>query len=204
MDQEEKKITNDCYSDGDRKMMEVSQDIRAKVLLPFLYLLKKLKVSADMLTFLSLVAGILASVSVFYSKIWFLLLLVLHVLLDGLDGPLARYTKTASGKGSFTDTMCDQIVVALTTAVLIKLKIIYPIAGGVYIFVYTVVIAFSMVRNALQIPYSWLVRPRFFIYIWFIVEFYIFPKTINYILWIFIALLLHKMITGFVKIRRKI
>ena len=36
-------------------------------------------------------------------------------------------------------------------------------AGGLYVFFYTMVVIFAMVRSALAIPYSWLVRPRFII-----------------------------------------
>jgi len=78
------------------------------------------------------------------------------------------------------------------------------IPGACYIFIYTVVIAFSMIRNALEIPYVWLVRPRFFVYAWFAIELYVLPGSIDYVLWTFTGLLTTKMITGFVKIRRRL
>lgn len=193
----------DCYSDGDRKIMEFSQEIRARLLGPLLELLVKWKVNANHLTFLSLVMGLGACVAVYYSKPMFLFLLLLHVLIDGLDGPLARKIGMASPKGSFTDTMADQIVIAASTIVLIHLNVISPIPGGAYLFVYTMVIAFSMVRNAMNIPYSWLVRPRFVVYLWFIVEFYVWPGTIDYLLWGSVGLLTLKMLSGFYLIRKK-
>ena len=45
-----------------------------------------------------------------------LVALSLHVLIDGLDGPLARHLGIASRSGSFTDTMADQVVVVATTS----------------------------------------------------------------------------------------
>jgi hypothetical protein len=63
---------------------------------------------------------------------------------------------------------------------------------------------FAMVRNALSIPYSWLVRPRFFVYVWFFVETYYLPGTIDYVLWFFNALLGAKVLTGYWKIRARI
>ena len=140
----------------------------------------------------------------FYSKPLALALLALHVLFDGLDGPVARRTGKASRSGSFTDTTTDQTVVAATTITLIYTGVIGVVPGAVYIFAYSVVIAFSMVRNALDIPYSWLVRPRYFIYLWFPVEFYLLPRTIDWVLWIFTALLLVKMATGFFRIRKRL
>lgn len=52
-------------------------------------------------------------------------------------------------------------------------------AGG-YVVTYTVVMLFAIARNALSIRYSWLVRPRFFVYAWLVVETYFLPGTINY------------------------
>ncbi len=200
----EDKVSADCYSAGDRKFMEFTQKIRAAVLLPVLVVLTKCNINADILTLLSLLTGLAACPIYFKSKGAFLILLLIHVLLDGFDGPLARYQNKASRKGSFTDTMADQIVIAATTITLIYANVIGTIPGIIYLFVYTMVITFSMIRNALSIPYSWLIRPRFIIYLWFIVEFYLLPGKIDYLLWLFIALLLIKMITGFYKIRKKL
>jgi len=194
----------DCYSAGDRGMMMLSQRARAWLLRPLLVVLTGCGMTADALTILSLVMGLLFCIAFLVSKPLALVLLALHVLFDGLDGPLARYAGTASRRGSFTDTMSDQVVVAATTVTLICAGLISPLPGGLYIFFYTVVIAFSMIRNALSIPYTWLVRPRFFVYVWFIVELYLLPGSIDYVLWASIVLLLAKMVTGFVRIRRRI
>ncbi len=64
------------------------------------------------------------------------------------------------------------------------------------------VVAFAMIRNSMAIPYSWLVRPRFIVYAWLLVETYWLPGTIEYVLWTFGALLGWKMLTGFRRIRR--
>jgi len=184
--------------------MEFTQKIRAAVLSPVLVVLTKCKINANILTLISLLTGLAACPVYFKSRGAFLILLLIHVLLDGFDGPLARYQNKASRKGSFTDTMADQIVIAATTITLIYASVIGIIPGVIYLFVYTIVITFSMIRNALSIPYTWLIRPRFIIYLWFIVEFYFLPGTINYLLWIFIVLLLIKMVSGFYKIRKRI
>ncbi|MDP7640227.1 MAG: hypothetical protein QGG73_11020 [Candidatus Hydrogenedentes bacterium] len=49
-------------------------------------------------------------------------------------------------------------------------------------------------------PYSWLFRPRFTIYVWFLVETYWWPGTINVVLWISVGVLSVKVLTGFRKI----
>lgn len=197
-----KKIT--CYSDGEQDMMNKTQQWRGTLFEPLLQLLVKLKITPNILTFISLLSGI-AFCFVFYTnKPTAFILLALHVLLDGLDGPLARYTGRASNQGSFTDTTADQIVVTCSTIAFIHAGYISIVAGGLYIFLYTMVVIFAMVRSTLAIPYSWLVRPRFIVYTWFIIEVYLLPGSINYVLWFFTFLLGIKMLTGFIKIRKKL
>ena len=199
--EKEQKIT--CYSEKEQKMMDRSQDIRGKLFSPLISVLISLGVKPNHLTFLSLLAGIGFFLLFPYSRIGALFLLAFHVFLDGLDGPLARKTGRASNQGSFTDTTADQIVVALSTLSLIYYGYLNIIPGGLYIFLYTMVVIFAMVRSSLMIPYSWVVRPRFYVFAWIPVEIYLFPGTMNYLVWGFCILLGAKMFTGFFQIRKK-
>ena len=196
------KIT--CYSEKEQDIMDQSQQIRGRLFSPLLTLLIKLGVRPNHLTFLSLLCGIGFFLLFPYSRPGALALLAMHVFLDGLDGPLARKTGTASNKGSFTDTTADQIVVALSTLSLVYFGHLGVIPGGLYVFLYTMVVIFAMVRSGLAIPYSWVVRPRFYVFAWIPVELYVFPGTMNYLVYGFCILLAAKMITGFIQIRKKL
>ncbi len=157
----------DCYSDGERAWMEYGQNLRAIALQPALRLASRWGVTADAITLASGICGAL------FFPLWLcnqplaaLVTLLLHVLLDGLDGPLARFQQVASPRGSFVDTFTDQIVVTLVMiAYLVHNPSSLSIAlGSIYIFLYAIVVSMAMVRNALAVPYSWLVRPRFFVF----------------------------------------
>lgn len=200
--EKQQKIT--CYSEKEQEMMDKSQNIKGKLFSPLLSVLIKLGVKPNHLTFLSLLSGIGFFLLFPYSRIGALFLLAFHVFLDGLDGPLARQTGRASNQGSFTDTTADQIVVALSTLSLIYYGYLKIIPGGLYIFLYTMVVIFAMVRSGLAIPYSWVVRPRFYVFAWIPVEIYLFPGTMNYLVWGFCILLGAKMATGFIQIRKKL
>jgi phosphatidylglycerophosphate synthase len=195
----------DCYSAQERGAMEWTQRLRGRLLSPLLNVLARAGVTADHITLLALLLGLSFCPLYFWSPLAAFVMLALHVLLDGLDGPLARHTGTASRKGSLTDSTADQLVIAATTITLMATPehVIGVLPGGVYIFLYTLVVAFAMVRNALGIPYSWLVRPRFYVYGWLLVETYLWLHTIDWVLWGFNALLAYKMATGFFKIRNK-
>jgi phosphatidylglycerophosphate synthase len=157
------------------------------------------------LTLLSLLAGLaFGPVFLWSSKIVAFALLLAHVALDGLDGPLARHTQCASNRGSFTDTAADQVVVAFSTLALIHGGYAAAWPGGLYLFFYSIVVVFALVRNALAIPYSWLVRPRFLVYAWMPVEVYLWRGSLDYVLWLITILLALKTLTGFIQIRRKL
>lgn len=194
----------DVYSAGERAWMLRTQEIRAVLFAPLLRAMASAGLKPDHLTVLSLAAGVAACPLLLTSPFWALVVIALHVLIDGLDGPLARHLGMASPKGSFTDSMTDQLVIALTTVTLIYAGVAGWLPGMAYVLTYTVVVLFALARNALKDPYTWLLRPRFYVYAWIAVEFYWWPGTLDYLLWGCSAVLAIKMLTGFRGIRRNI
>src|SRR5262245_60200817 len=199
----------DCYSAGERGAMAWGRELRAWLLGPLIRALAAAGVTADQITATSLAAGLafcplwLWPSGPAWAKPAALVALLLHVFLDGLDGPLARHLGTASRRGSFTDTLADQIVVTYTTLSLMANSPPLGIwSGGAYIFCYAMVVAFAMVRNALGVPYSWLVRPRFWVYGWIAVDQYLWPGWLEWVVMGFTAVLAVKLASGFVAIRR--
>ena len=197
-------VKADCYSDGERAWMMRTQVVRAQLFGPLMRLLAACHVRPDHITFLSLLAGLAfcPAILLYPQSPLAFWMLVLHVFLDGFDGPLARHLGVDSPKGSFTDSMADQTVITATTITLMYSGMIDLLPGTMYIITYTVVVLFAMARNVMRDPYSWLFRPRFYVYSWFMVETYWWPGTINYILWACVGILTLKTLTGFVGIRR--
>ncbi|MBK9584444.1 MAG: CDP-alcohol phosphatidyltransferase family protein [Alphaproteobacteria bacterium] len=201
----EQETQGDCYAEGERGFMEWNQSLRGRALRPVLEFLNENDITPNTLTLFSLLAGLLAALALPFLKILGLVLLLVHVLLDGIDGPLARSTGTASKKGSFTDTASDQIVVFAVMLALVSMNAAGAAAAMVYVFSYTLVVGFSIIRNRLNIPYSWLIRPRFIVYAWIPVSFWLAPLwTLDFLLWSCNVLLVAKVVTGFLKIREKI
>ena len=199
-------VKGDCYSAGERGWMEYSQQLRAYWLGPTLKLMTAIRVTPDHLTLVSLILGLA------FLPTWLLerpvlaiILLWLHVAMDGLDGPLARFQNCASPRGSFTDSFCDQIVVsAVTIALMMKPPGVSIAAGSTFLVVYVGVLAISMVRNTLQIPYSWLLRPRLIVYAVIPVQLLVTAHLLEPLMWICNAVMAMKLITGFLKLRRKL
>ena len=195
--------TADCYSKGERGLMQWSQQVRQRWLAKPLQWMTRWGITPNQLTLFSMLAGVAFAPIFLFSKPVALGCLATHLLLDGLDGPLARFQETDSPKGSFKDTLCDQIVVTTTTICLMmpSVAMIDVSAGGCYIFSYAVVVCFAMIRNAMAIPYTLLIRLRLVIYLWIVVELIFSIGWINYLIWISNLFLATKILTGFVKIR---
>ncbi len=104
------------YSEDEELVLGPWQRIRQGFLGPIAYVLSRLGISPDMLSFTSVVFGIgfcLFAPFQFTVAFW---LLVASIICDGLDGVEARLTKTNTASGSFTDMFCDQLVVAFSVA----------------------------------------------------------------------------------------
>ncbi len=196
----------DCYSSGERAWMEYGQQLRGRWLAPWLSLLTTSRVSPDQITFVSLLFGLAFGPLWYMEREWLaVIVLALHVVIDGLDGPLARFQKVASPRGSFTDSFCDQLVVS---TVVITLMIGSPhlsvFAGSAFLVLYASVLAIAMVRSTLQIPYSWLVRPRFFLFLAIPLSLLDVPDSVLIVVWVSNVLLAIKLATGFFKLRTRL
>ena len=187
-----------------------TQELRARLFRPLLVAAQRLGIGPDAVTLASLLCGLafcplyLWPDTPWWSRPAALAALLVHMILDGFDGPLARHLGVASRRGSFTDTLSDQIVVTASTIALMTASqpAVSGWVGALYLFAYAMVVAFAMVRNALGVPYSWLVRPRFWVYGWIAVDQYLLPGRMDMLLLGFAGLLAIKMASGFVAIRR--
>lgn len=196
----------DCYSAGERAWMEYGQELRGRVCAPWLSLLTRFRVRPDHLTVLSLAFGVAFGPLWYLEREWLAVTsLWIHVAVDGLDGPLARFQRTASPRGSFTDSFCDQLVVSTVTIMLMvgtpKLSVF---AGAIFLVLYAGVLAIAMVRNTLQIPYSWLIRPRFFLYLAIPLQLLGVSNSVASVVWVSNVLLAVKLATGFHKLRNRL
>lgn len=190
--------------------MQWSQDLRAGLFRPLLVAAQRVGIQPDHVTLASLLCGLAFCPLYLWpgAPSWALaaalVALLVHVVLDGFDGPLARHLGVASRRGSFTDTLADQMVVTATTITLMAAPqpMVSAWVGGLYLFAYAMVVGFAMVRNALGVPYSWLVRPRFWVYGWIAVDLYLWRGQMDYVMGLFAVVLAIKLASGFVAIRR--
>src|SRR5260370_15014741 len=104
------------YSEVEEHVLGPWQRIRQPILTPIAVVLSRLGISADMLSFASVLFGLgffLLAPFQFAIAFW---LLVASVICDGLDGVEARLRRSNTPRGSFTDMFCDEAVVAFSVA----------------------------------------------------------------------------------------
>lgn len=115
-------------------MLEKFRHYRSEKLLPLGKLFLRWHLSANLMTLLSFLAGLGAVYFLFKEHIYFILLAVLHLLLDGIDGVIARASAT-SLFGKYFDYLSDQTVgflLLLKIAIVTQDFFVYIIAALVF------------------------------------------------------------------------
>jgi phosphatidylglycerophosphate synthase len=178
-----KKKFGSIYGEDEELVLVPWQRIRQGFLGPIAYVLSRLGISPDMLSFTSVVFGIgfcLFAPFQFTVAFW---LLVASIICDGLDGVEARLTKTNTASGSFTDMFCDQLVVAFSVAGMAWKNLIHPILAVLFVYDYTTLVIFLMLHRMLQVSSHWIIRPsRMLLYAAIALYFFFRINVLNYLL----------------------
>lgn len=95
--------------DMQEKLIEYVKRIRSKLFEPIAKKVVKIGISANLITSLSFLSGLTAVYFLFVNHWLFVTFIILHLLLDGFDGVVARIT-TQTRFGDYFDHISDQIV----------------------------------------------------------------------------------------------
>ncbi len=178
------------YSGSEERFLYTWQRVRQTLLLPVAAALDKLHIRPDMLSWASVVLG---AGFFFVARLRFDIafwLLVGSVFLDALDGVLARYRRASSARGSFTDTFCDQAVVALTVGGLAWQGAINAILGIVFVYIYTSLVTFLLIHHLLDVSSQGIIRPSRMLLYGFVGIYYFFGKNwLDDLLWVYLLTL---------------
>ena len=185
-----KKKSGSIYSDVEELVLEPWQRMRQRFLSPIAFVLARLGISADMLSFASVVLGIgffLYAPFQFTVAFW---LLIASLVCDSLDGVEARLTGTNTVRGSFTDVFCDQLVVAFTVAGMAWKGLIHPALAVIFVSVYTSLVMFLVLHRLLRVSSFGVVRPsRMLLYAAIALYFFFHIDLLNYLLLVYLLTL---------------
>jgi archaetidylinositol phosphate synthase len=158
------------FAESEQGGQERFQKVRDGLFGPLVRLLIRCRVTADLISLLSLIQLVpfgyllltaensqqIAIASVF---VW------LHVILDALDGPIARTTGTAGPAGAFTDMCVDHSGMLITTCILTAAEFINPTAAVAYVSSYTVAVVFTIWLNMIGHPFKVVIRTKYLLYV---------------------------------------
>jgi len=171
------------YSEDEERLLGPWQRIRQYFLAPIAAILSHLRISPDMLSYISVAFSIgffLLAPFHFALAFW---LLVASIICDGLDGVEARLKRTNTARGSFTDMFCDQAVVAFSVAGMVWRGSINPVLAILFVYVYTSLVIFLMLHRMLQVTSHWIVRPsRMLLYTAIALDFFFSINLLNILL----------------------
>ena len=185
-----KKKSGSIYSDVEELVLEPWQRMRQRLLSPIAFVLVRLGISADMLSFASVLLGIgffLYAPFQFTVAFWFL---IASLVCDSLDGVEARLTGTNTMRGSLTDVFCDQLVVAFTVAGMAWKGLIHPALAVIFVSVYTSLVMFLVLHRLLRVSSFGVVRPsRMLLYAAIALYFFFHIDLLNYLLLVYLLTL---------------
>ena len=185
-----KKKSGSIYSDVEELVLEPWQRMRQRFLSPIAFVLARLGISADILSFASVVLGIGFFLCVPFQFTVAFWLLIASLVCDSLDGVEARLTGTNTMRGSFTDVFCDQLVVAFTVAGMAWKGLIQPALAVIFVSVYTSLVMFLVLHRLLRVSSFGVVRPsRMLLYAAIALYFFFHIDLLNYILLVYLVTL---------------
>ncbi|HVB22775.1 MAG TPA: CDP-alcohol phosphatidyltransferase family protein [Ktedonobacteraceae bacterium] len=171
------------YSDDEVIVLGPWQQLRQRFLSPVAFVLSRLGISANMLSFASVVFGLgffLLAPFQFGIAFW---LLIASILCDGLDGVEARLTKTNTATGAFTDMFCDQVVVTFSVAGLAWAGLIHPVLAILFVYIYTALVTFLVLHRMQHVSSKGLIRPsRMLLYAAIALYYFFKVDLLNYLL----------------------
>ncbi len=97
---------------GYENYMDFMRKLRSELFYPLAEQLRKLSITANQLTALSFLCGLISVYFLFRIHWLFIFFALLHLFLDGLDGVLARITETTE-RGKFFDHSVDRMIIFL-------------------------------------------------------------------------------------------
>jgi phosphatidylglycerophosphate synthase len=156
------------FADGELKFQHSFRSLRDRLLRPLSVACLKVGITADVVSGLAAAMLVPFGVLLFSDAGWAppaaAFCLLLHVLLDGLDGPLARLAGTDGPAGAFTDMCLDHAGYLAVTTLLAFSALVDGAAACLYASTYTLSVALIVVLNMLQRPLRIAIRTKYVFY----------------------------------------
>jgi len=151
----------DYFSAGEKRLYKRFRDLRIRLFTPLSKLLWKAGITPNMVSFFGLLLLVGFPVFIASNSLLSLLFLLGHLLMDAIDGVLARVAKKA---GSMVDFWCDHAGYLIVILALTYGGPLYWQLSVVHLIVYALLLFFVAVRNKKKLPMRFAVKSKFPLY----------------------------------------
>jgi len=198
MTKRQKTNANSFYGNFEMGFLLKVHKIKEKVFLPLIKVLTFCKINAHIISFISALVTI---ITFYYSielmnPLYFVLGIWIHMILDGIDGTLARYQKKDSTTGALIDVIGDQFGITLMCFFAYFFNYVNVINISVFFVLYLIVLLISLYLMFNKARYEIVIRPRIFFYIAVTWDFFIFINLTEVVVFISNIFLLASVLIG--------
>jgi len=141
------------------------QRFRDRLFLPVCQFLNAFGVKSDYLSYLGFFM-VVPFIYFFGSNPWLsALFLFLNVVFDALDGPLARFSRTASDRGAIIDVVCDHGSFVIFFLTILFFGLMTPFWALLYLIQYALMLAFVMYCRGHNVSFFPVFRSKYYVYL---------------------------------------
>jgi phosphatidylglycerophosphate synthase len=174
------------FLDKESEKQQQFAEMRTRMLTPFLKVLDRFGFTPGFISFFALSLIIPFAILYPFYPVIACLFLWSYVVLDGVDGSLARYKKIDNAGGSLIDIVCDQTGLLVCTGMIIHYDYSNHLIAYLYGCAYIIMIALGVAQNYLNLKLRFNFRSKFMVYIIFTV--YAFFPSIDVYMILFVFL----------------
>ena len=173
LSQEEYDLENvSAFGYTERPMFNRMSSWRFRKFYPLLSIFDKLHISPNLLTGASLLIVSVGFPLLFVLGLpkWAFLVLILHILLDGLDGPLAKYQKRQNRSGAMLDMGNDLTGMAIVLITAAHYQLMNPTVAFLYVVAYLYLTFVAIAQNVLKISFRFVNKTKYPTYIFLLIH----------------------------------
>lgn len=154
------------YSDFEMGFMKKVHHLKMKIFAPLLKILDKLKVKPNYVSVFS-VLTVIASFALavnYWNPLFFIIGMWVHLIIDGIDGTLARFQKSDNINGAIFDVISDHfgIIFFCIFVVIFGFANVYNVS--ILFLLYSIIIAISLYFLKKNISFVFVLRPRIYLF----------------------------------------
>ncbi len=144
---------------------------RSAIVRPAVVFFSAIGISADLMSYIGL-GLVFLSVSFMSTQVTTALVILLIALFaDNLDGEIARYRGTASDKGKFTDVVVDNVTFTVFMLGMAYAGFVSGLLAGIVVYAMLLCRTFMVIKKNVSKQSDWLIKayagffPNFFVYV---------------------------------------